>query len=220
MAAVIVGAGTIWSKAIRPVLKAAATADEMLPLLNDLTREFKGTVHAFAVLDQIIAQFRNDSGSSLRDVIDGLTKASHENALFVQELIAAAGDNRAAALVLEANVEAVKRLSASDRASQAMLMTEVEKLVARVNINVAALNRIETAGAGLPDHITASAESRESLAADLAVAQTAVDHVATDLAQAHVRADATEGVPGEAADAAAKATQAEIKEVLEMDEGA
>lgn len=61
-------------------------------------------------------------------------------------------------------------------------------------------DRLETAN-------IAAVVAAVSVADNLAVAQTAVEGVATDLAASHGRADAAEGAPGEASDAASRSPQ-------------
>lgn len=138
----LVGAvGVIWSKVIKPTLKFFATAEEMLPLLKELTAEFKGTPDAFKVLDEIVAQFRTDSGSSLRDVVNRLDDAAKEN--------------RAAAEVLKVGVESQKLLAEQDRKELQRLVTLLDRLTVKVEDGAATSARIEEQAADVADDLAA-----------------------------------------------------------------
>jgi hypothetical protein len=116
-AAVVTACGVLWTKAVRPMARLIAAADEMLPLLRDLTRYLKDSPDAFKILGEIVAEFRTDSGSSLRDVVNRLDRAAMEN--------------RIAAEVLAEKVEAVKILAREDRAGAARIVAMLELLVAK-----------------------------------------------------------------------------------------
>jgi type II secretory pathway component PulM len=92
--AVLSALGYLWKKLVKPMAKFITEADQMIPLLSALNETFKHNPTAFAVLDDIAAQFRTDSGSSLRDAVDGLVKSAAENKL-------AAIENKAAAEALK-----------------------------------------------------------------------------------------------------------------------
>jgi len=122
VAAVVVAAGVIWRKAVIPfstlVHDGQEVVEKMIPVLRDLTHELADTPDAFAVLDEIIAQFRNDSGSTLRDVVDALTSAAETNRVAI------------AALVAEAS--AFRLLAEGDRVQIARLLDSLD----RVNVKV------------------------------------------------------------------------------------
>lgn len=153
IAGLLIAIGVIWTKAIRPAAKLVTSAEEMLPMMRELTAAFRGTPHAFDVLDEIVAQFRTDSGSSLRDVVNRLEQGT---------------------LSLRQGAETVKQLAEQDREHLQRLIILLDRLTIRVDASSATGLRIEQA-AGV---------------------------VADDLAEAHRRADANQGEPGAAADAA------------------
>lgn len=153
IAGLLIAIGVIWTKAIRPAAKLVTSAEEMLPMMRELTAAFRGTPHAFDVLDEIVAQFRTDSGSSLRDVVNRLEQGT---------------------LSLKQGAETVKELAEQDREHLQRLIILLDRLTVRVDDSSARGARMELA-AGV---------------------------VAKDLADAHKRADASEGEPGAAADAA------------------
>lgn len=122
----VTGAGIIWTKFIRPVSRFIARIEAMCPLLVELTDHLKGSPQSFQILKEVIAQFRTDSGSSLRDVVDRLEKAAKENR--------AAGDAlKVEAEILRVNVAAVKALAVEDRAAMAKLVVAVDLLSAKVD---------------------------------------------------------------------------------------
>lgn len=79
IAAALTASTVIWTKGVRPIYRFASKAEEMVPLMVDLTSTFRDTPEAFQILNQIVAQFRTDSGSSLRDVVNRLEDASTQN---------------------------------------------------------------------------------------------------------------------------------------------
>lgn len=72
IAGTIVAFGVIWSRALKPL---ARFVDRDLPILEELTDAFANSSGAFAVLNEIQAQFRTNSGSTLRDAINRLEAA-------------------------------------------------------------------------------------------------------------------------------------------------
>lgn len=159
-AAAVVTASTVligfpvvfWTKVIKPTLKFFRTAEEMVPLLRELTKEFKDQPEAFGVLKEIAAQFHTDHGTTLRDVIN--------------ELQVTASD-------LTARAEASKILDEQ-------LAAQIARLTVKVDDNTAKGEVAAATGKRLEQH---------------------ANNVAQDLAEAHKRADAVSGEPGEAADA-------------------
>jgi len=199
-AALVTAFGILWTKVLNPVRKAGNRAEEMLPLLVDLTETFKDTPAAFLILDQIIAQFRTDSGSSLRDVVNRLEQ---------QNLEAAAASLTVAtqARELAVGVEAARQLAVRDREELARLFLQLDRVTVKVDSALLTIAAIQSAATGV--------------AFDLTKAQAAVDGVAADLADAHARADATGGMPpGAAADAALSSGASEATQVAAVEAGA
>lgn len=122
----VAAAAVIWTKFLRPASKFIARIEAMAPLLVDLTEQLKGSPQSFQILKEIIAQFRSDSGSSLRDVVDRLEKAAAENRESAKNL-------RIKAEVLEEGVAAVKELAKKDRAQAARLEQALIELTAKVD---------------------------------------------------------------------------------------
>src|SRR5688500_18463700 len=118
VAGAVAAVGIIWTKMVRPLVRAVSLAERMLPLIADLTKQFEDQPGAFAVLNEIAAQFRTDSGSSLRDQVNLLVTAAH--------------DTKVAAEVLAVGVEAVKQLAAQDRADATRRQRQIEDLAAKI----------------------------------------------------------------------------------------
>lgn len=126
-AALLAAIGVIWTKGIKPLFDALKLSQEMLPLLKQLTIEFKDTPQAFKVLDEIVGQFRTDSGSSLRDVVDRLEAAALENRNVIAE-------NRQMAESLKVGVEASRLLAERDREQVSNLIMVLDRLAVKVDV--------------------------------------------------------------------------------------
>jgi len=130
-AAVVTAIGVLWTKAIKPTAKLITTTDQMLPLLITLTETFKSNPNGFKVLNEIAAQFKTDSGSSLRDVVNRLEEAAKEN--------------RAAADLLKVGVEAQKQLGEQDREQLRQLLISLDRVGVKVDAGAATGLRNEAA---------------------------------------------------------------------------
>jgi hypothetical protein len=89
LGAVIVAVGLIWRSVLRPLVRAYVRGEQLAPLveriapiapqlatiLEGMVKDLEGTPQPFAVLNKIAAEFRTDSGSSLRDEINSLAAA-------------------------------------------------------------------------------------------------------------------------------------------------
>jgi BMFP domain-containing protein YqiC len=128
----------IWRKIVKPTATLIVTTDDMLPLLRELTRVFKDAPDAFLVLNEIQKQFRSDSGSSLRDVVNRL-----ETAAQLQHVISER--QQLAAETLKVGVEAARLLSQQDRLEIRELLIELTKVGVRVDAGAATSLRNEAA---------------------------------------------------------------------------
>ena len=79
VAAFLTAVGVIWRTALKPGAKLIASTEQMLPVLTALTKELQATPGAFSVLREIVVEFRNNGGSTLRDVVDRLEDAGERN---------------------------------------------------------------------------------------------------------------------------------------------
>jgi hypothetical protein len=85
----------------RPNPADEAVHADILTLLRELSAVFREWPDAFGVLDEIVAQFRTNTGHSMRDLLDRLEKAA----------TVAATAAEVSATAAEANVAAVSHLS-------------------------------------------------------------------------------------------------------------
>lgn len=115
----VAAAGVIWTKFLRPASRLISRIEAMAPLLVELTEQLKGSPQSFTILKEIIAQFRSDSGSSLRDVVDRLEEGAR--------LL------RIKAEVLGEAVAAVKELARQDRAQATRLEQALLELTTKVD---------------------------------------------------------------------------------------
>lgn len=182
-AAVITALGILWAKVVRPLVKGAATAEMMFPLMQELTVKFRDIPAVFDVLKEIVAQVRTNSGSSLKDTVNKL----HTELVALRDTIEKM-EVRAlsAAQYLQLGLDVDRKLAERDREQMSRLLREQDRLM---------------------DRMTAFEVRATKIAADLTSAQHAVDGVAEDLAKAHERADSTNDVPGTAADAASRSPE-------------
>lgn len=109
-AAVVMALGTLW-KVILPGAKMIAEWAVIMPVLRDLAKQFGGTPGALEVLKQVAAQFRTDSGSSLRDQVNRLEAASQR---------------------IEGRAQTLEMRDEEDRTRAARLAAAVDVLAARV----------------------------------------------------------------------------------------
>lgn len=166
-AAVVSALGVLWSKLGRPTWKIAKAADELVPLLRDFTEAFRGTPQVFLVLDEIARQFRTDSGSSLRDVVNRLEALINEQAL--------AG-------------EAARQLSADDRRTLARLVLLLDLVDAKADT-------LTSDRADVAANLERAQAAVEGVANDLAAAHARAD--ATSAGDAGAAADAASRTPEE-----------------------
>jgi len=108
----------LWARVVRPLATLIALISELTPLMKEFVRVFKDSPNSFKVLDEIAAQFKTDSGSSLRDVVDRLDDA--------------AKDNQRAAEFLKIGVETQKQLAEQDRATLQRMLLFIDRLGVKV----------------------------------------------------------------------------------------
>jgi hypothetical protein len=165
VAAGLTAIGVIWKKLVRPLASMIALGEQMMPLMVKLTEVFKGDPNALSVLNDIAAQFRTDSGSSLRDVVNRIDKAAEAN--------------HAAAEVLKVGVEAAKQLAERDRAQMQRLEIYLDRLGVKVDAGSATGMRIEKHASGVAEDLAAAHKRADEVssgdagsAADAAAQQT------------------------------------------------
>lgn len=106
----LIGAiAVIWTKFVKPLSKLIVFLTEILPMLQDFLVKDKRDPDYQEVLFEIAKQFKTDSGSSLRDVINRLEQASIKMLSEGEELRVKAG-------VIKEKVAVVEELARTDRA--------------------------------------------------------------------------------------------------------
>lgn len=118
LAAILTALTVIWKYLLKPTLQFYGTAEKGVPLVRKLVETFESNPEAFDVLEKIAAEFRTDSGSSLKDQINRL-----EEAAIRQE--AAAAKAEANADHLKIGVETQKQLAEDDRRKLSELMIQL-----------------------------------------------------------------------------------------------
>jgi hypothetical protein len=132
-AAAVLGAiGIIWAKLLRPlglfIYKFVLVQREILPLLQTFAEVFKDNPNAFKVLDEIVAQFRTDSGSSLRDVVNRIEEAGKDAKVVAESAKAAAEE-------LKLGVATAKQMDERDRVDLRTLMLQLDRIGQKVGVD-------------------------------------------------------------------------------------
>lgn len=124
ISAIVVAIGILFG-AVRRIMKFIAVIERLVPLLGDVVNQLSSTPDAFKILKEIIAEFRTNSGSSLRDAINQLTRI--------------ADDNKKATAQLEVKIETVRLVAVEeheeavkDRARMMKLLQIMEGKVTRI----------------------------------------------------------------------------------------
>lgn len=129
-AAVVTAVGVLWTRAWKPAATLTTEIAEWVPVLRDATEQLKDVPDSFLILKQIIAQFRTDSGSSLRDVVDRLEQAAIDSRDAIEAMRVEDAERR---LTFAAGQEASRMLAAEDRVQIATLLSELRRVNAKVD---------------------------------------------------------------------------------------
>ncbi len=151
-AALVTAGAVLWTKLVRPIAKLISITTELLPLVQEFLVVFRDSPGSFKVLDDIASQFKTDSGSSLRDVVDRLDEAAKEN--------------RSAAEFLKIGVETQKQLAEQDRATLQRMLLFIDRLGVKVETTSELTKGI--------------VRDAESVAADLANSHKRADEAGSD----------------------------------------
>lgn len=122
--AAFVALGAFWAKVIRPSAKLVTEIDRSLPVMRALTDKLQDT-NVIDVIVSIANQFKTDSGSSLRDVVNRLEDAAIENKLSVD-------DAKAVVDVVRIAQEANRLLTEGDRVQIARLVVLLDALQVQI----------------------------------------------------------------------------------------
>lgn len=166
-AALLTAIGVIWQKGIKPLwhflYEFTKATKEMLPLLKELTAVFRDSPNAFKVLDEIQAQFRTDSGSSLRDVVNRIEEAARLQQT-ASEKAATINDS------LQLGAKAAEILSGIDRDKLQTLALMLDRLGVRIDAGVATGIRNEQRAIGVAEDLAASQQRADSEEGDAGAA--------------------------------------------------
>lgn len=147
----VVAVGVLWKKVLKPMAKLVALLDKSLPVLKELVIRFEDQPHAFKILNEVAAQFRTDSGSSLRDVVNRLEQAANEN--------------KSSAIRLGVNLEGERKLAEQNREAMRRLADLVNKISRKVSETGSDVSELQ--------------EGARHIAVELAAAQNRAEDVPT-----------------------------------------
>ncbi len=116
VSAFLTACGVFWRMVLKPGVRLVSLLQDLNPLLVNVVEAMHDTAEPFTVLDEIVHQFRTNSGSSLRDVINRLESASKISA--------------DALVLLAAAIKASSAVSDEDRQRIAKLINDVAELTA------------------------------------------------------------------------------------------
>jgi hypothetical protein len=136
-AAVVTAIGLLVKKVIIPGYKGVGAIEDALPVLREVVTTFGGKGGALSVLGEISAQFRTDSGSSLKDSVDALCLAAEKavEAAEVNRLVAekASEENRRQITELMNRFEVQRRLDANQSEQQERLLLKVDQAMVKID---------------------------------------------------------------------------------------
>lgn len=112
----------IWTKLIKPLGELLAYLHDAIPLNRQLVEHFKDNQNYLPVLKEMAGQFKTDSGSTLRDVVNRIEEAAKRAETAAEELRIKAG-------ILKEEVAIVKALATADRAEAAHKLVILDGLV-------------------------------------------------------------------------------------------
>jgi len=139
---ICVGLGALWKTVLKPGARLISNTERMIPLLNVLVVEFADAPNLVAVLKNMANEFKADSGSTLRDVVNRLEDAAEVN--------------KAAGELLKVGVEAAKQLAEQDRQQLQRAIILLDRLTIRVDAAAVTGQRMEAAASGVADNLAAS----------------------------------------------------------------
>ena len=164
-AALIAALGVIWAKLIKPLAKLITLLSDAVPMLSTLLEVFKKNPNLLKVIYEIADQFKTDSGSTLRDVVNRLEVAAQK-----QEVNAEG---------LKVGVETVKQVAGLDRERVEKLIISTDRLSVKLDTAVATVYRIEHHASSVADDLAAAHKRADEVnegeagsAADAAARQT------------------------------------------------
>lgn len=131
-AATVTALGVIYRKVAKPIFNVAQDAVIVAPIMRELIEAFGGNPNALVVLATIAKEFRTDSGSTLRDVVNKLTESADAAATSMEAARQLASDDRIslARVIVLLDILGVKAdMSAEERAHVAAKLAEAQEKV-------------------------------------------------------------------------------------------
>lgn len=174
----------VWSKVLNPLRKAGGKIEEAVPLMVELVAVFHDWPEAFKVLNEMASQFKTDSGSSLRDVVNNLTVAAEANAAAVAEGVRNTREQ-------QVKTEAAAQLAVRDREQLIRLLLETDRIATKLDIGLAAIAAIQSTATNVASNLATAQVAVDGVATDLAQDRVTIQGVATDLATAQAAGEAT-----------------------------
>lgn len=129
--------GIIWTKVAKPLVSAIVETQVTKPVIRALVKEFHDP-SLLSVISEIAEQFKNNSGSTLRDGFDRIEAAQHQLKLMTETEIKIAREQMA---YLSARINSID--AAADRIEASAIMvskklseaqTSVKELETRVSV--------------------------------------------------------------------------------------
>lgn len=120
--ALLTAVAIVWRLLVKPMFRLIKTGEQVIPLMNNLIDAMSETKTPFSVLDDIIAQFRTNSGSSLKDAINRLEAAITDLHSMGQSAKSMADADRARVAAMSVQLEdlnAWRRVRQSDEVVEA-----------------------------------------------------------------------------------------------------
>lgn len=125
----IIALSTVWSKVLKPLALGISAVERAVPVMKVLTDTFGEDATTIRVLKDIAAEFRTDSGQSLRDLANRLEDSANEN--------------RSAVHLLQVRLEAMKEMAVRDREHLASLMQSLDRMRQQIEQVIASSRRVE-----------------------------------------------------------------------------
>lgn len=125
----VVTLSAIWNKVLRPLALAISAVERAVPVMKVLTDTFGEDATTIRVLKDIAAEFRTDSGQSLRDLANRLEDSANEN--------------KSAVNLLQVRLESMKEMAVRDREHLAHLTQTLDRMRQQLEQVITTVKRVE-----------------------------------------------------------------------------
>lgn len=147
----IITVGSVaWAKVIRPMSQFITMSVKAMPLIVEFTETFEKTPYLLKVLQSIAGEFKPDSGTSLRDVINR-----------IEDMTMAA---KSAADELKVGVETQKQMNEGRDRKMERLLVLLDRLTIRVETNTQTGQRVEQAQRMVKQDLESAKQQAEAVA--------------------------------------------------------